>query len=220
MRGSWRAWLIVSCISATCLAQAEPPPELTGDYLHDGFYVRTSFGLSYLTADVNAGYTLRGTGLAMDLLLGGTPISGLVIGGGFSASGAAQARADFSDGSSLELTGKSGGLSSSGQPAVSVISLSLFVDGFVDPTGGFHVGGAVGFWLLSVASSLPPPPRIFEDDDFRGVGLSVWVGYGGWVGKQLQLGGMLRLSAATMENEQTATATAQSFAVLFTVLHH
>jgi len=174
-----------------------------------------SVGFSYLSNDVEAdapigSYTLRGPGLAFDFLVGGTPVPGLVIGGAFLFNGSTQPIVEFGD-NSTKLDGGAG-----------LGMFAIFVDGFFDPTGGFHVGGAFGFAGLNVDETDDNDPTTFElTDRFAGVGLAAWAGYGGWVGKQWQLGGMVRLNAATTANDSdTATATSQGFALLFTALHH
>jgi hypothetical protein len=195
-----------------------PPPEPPGAYLHDGFYVRMSIGFSYLSADVDGDdpipgdYTLRGAGLALDLMIGGTPTPGLAIGGAILTSSAAEPTVEQGD-NSRDLGSGNGAL---------LGMLAIFADGFIDPEGGFHVGGAIGLASLNVDEEGDDDPVTPElTDQFGGVGLSAWAGYGGWVGKQWQLGGMLRLMAASAENEEeTATVSAQSFALLFTALHH
>jgi hypothetical protein len=174
-----------------------------------------SLGLSYISNDVKADapindYTLRGAGLALDFMLGGTPVPGLVIGGGFFINSATQPKLEFGD-NSRELDGGAG-----------LGMLAIFVDGFFDPTGGFNVGGALGLATLNIDEADDGDPTTLElTDTLNGVGLAAWVGYGGWVGKQWQLGGMLRLMVATTVNDDdTASATSQGFALLFTALHH
>jgi hypothetical protein len=174
-----------------------------------------SIGFSYLSNDVEADapindYTLRGAGFAMDFMVGGTPVPGLVIGGALLLNGVTQPQVEFGD-NSRELDGRA-----------SVFMLALFVDGFFDPTGGFHIGGGLGLASLDIEETDDDDPTTVElTDTLNGVGLAAWTGYGGWVGRQWQLGGMLRLNVATTVNEEdTASATSQGFSLLFTALHH
>src|SRR5512146_2348846 len=63
-----------------------PPLEPRSRRYHDGFYLRLSMGLGALWATSktdNVGYneTTTGTGGAIDVMAGGTPAPGLVVGG-------------------------------------------------------------------------------------------------------------------------------------------
>ncbi len=63
-----------------------PPQEADepGAHLHDGFYLRVALGGGWLgmRTDSAPEADVKGGGGSLDLLLGGTPIDGLVIGGG------------------------------------------------------------------------------------------------------------------------------------------
>ncbi|HMJ11336.1 MAG TPA: hypothetical protein VK524_08000, partial [Polyangiaceae bacterium] len=109
--------------------------------------------------------------------------------------------------------------------------LGVFIDGFPDPTGGFHVGGAIGVASLNgtfededFEDEEPDPDRIGEEDGGTGgIGGSVWVGYDAWIAPDWSLGGMLRFSGAVTSSnadELEQRANTKSFAILFTALYH
>jgi hypothetical protein len=66
--------------------QPPPPPlEPRTRLYHDGFYLRLSLGFGYQSVSSSSGdskVSSSGAGLAGDLLIGGTPATGVVVGGG------------------------------------------------------------------------------------------------------------------------------------------
>jgi hypothetical protein len=155
--------------------------------------------------------TMRGGGLAIDFLLGGTPTPGFVIGGGFLSNGMENPSNETSGGKSdTEWT-------------VTTAVVGPFIDGFPDPEGGFHIGG-----MLGLANLVVQDDDNLQDEQTGGFGASLWAGYGGWVGSDWTLGGMLRLTAAATRRdfehddgsdvvEEVSTGT---FTILFTALYH
>jgi hypothetical protein len=172
-----------------------------------------SVGFSYLSStiasdEIVGDFSVNGSGLGLDFLLGGTLTPGLVLGGGLLVNAATRPNVEIGD-FNREVEG-----------GASLAMLALFVDGFIDPEGGFHVGGALGLAGFSIDEDDDPTTENVSQE-FAGFGLSAWAGYGGWIGENWQMGGMVRLSAARTENEPgTATASTQAFTVLFTALHH
>jgi hypothetical protein len=192
-----------------------PPPRDTGRRLHDGFYLRMSIGAGYINSEwetEQAGVdnlTISGGGIALDLLLGGSPTPGLVIGGGFLANSVANPEVESERGSSTELDG-----------ALGAAQLGIFIDGFVDPTGGFHIGG-----MLGIASYVVTPKD--EDRDRKieqgGGGGAIWVGYDAWVADQWSIGGLLRLTGQATSQRRGSykeQASAGTLSILFTALYH
>jgi hypothetical protein len=205
--------------------ETPPPPAPVprrGYRVHDGFYLRMSVGGGYMTSKVTyddstiADRTLSGGGGVLELLIGGSPARGLAIGGGLWGQNARNPETDPDEVESYE--------------SLDFGMLGVFIDGFPDPTGGFHVGGAIGVASLDGA---------FEDDDFDpdpererlgeedggtgGIGGSAWVGYDAWISPEWSLGGMLRFSGAvTTSNadELEQRANTRAFAILFTALYH
>ena len=179
------------------------PPPMRTYHVHDGFYFRASVGPLYGATEVSSDnsshrdYEANGFGLAVDLMAAGSPSPGLALGGGLSFSGYG------GDGST--------GLGIAG----------VFVDGFPDATGGFHLGG-----MLGVAG-------VTADDDadkFKGAGfgLSAWVGYGSWVADDWSFGPLLRFNGAIARDASedegpdafALSAAAFEVSLMFSVLYH
>ncbi|HEX7672351.1 MAG TPA: hypothetical protein VF395_22305 [Polyangiaceae bacterium] len=152
-----------------------PPLEPRSRHYHDGFYLRLSVGFGGLGVSSNGGgtsSTTSGWGGAIDVLAGGTPAPGLVVGGGVLLQEA------FSP--SFSERGHSG--------PVGLGMLGPMIDAFPNPAGGFHVGGLVGLSRVGLDDA--------HGNASGGLGLSVWAGYMWWASSQWSLGGLVRLSAA------------------------
>lgn len=177
-------------------------------HAHDGFYLRTNFGLGTLwggfTTDepgerhLDAG----GSGIALDLLVGGSPSPGLTLGGGLIGNWlfGAQFDEDGADSSSHDM---SSGL------------VGVFIDGFPRPTDGWHLGGLVGLGGHTLSSN-------GVADKTGGFGGAVWGGYDQWVGDNFSVGGLLRFTAmrstGTKDGTDVAASTA-SLGLMFTALY-
>ena len=182
-----------------------PPAPVTRKYRqHDGFYLRSSVGIAVAGSNVSTdstghpNYDVNGGGLELDLMIGGTPSPGLATGGAISIEG-------FGHG------GESG--------TAGLTVLGVFVDGFPQVNGGFHLGGMIG--LAGGSTS-----RKDNVDEFEGggLGMSAWVGHGFWIGSEWSMGGMLRFNGALMRDDSNDDATLQnstySLGLLFSVLYH
>lgn len=186
---------------------------------HDGLYLRMGIGLGYghaTTTGTIQGTDVKGTyeglGPAYELLIGGTPFAGFVIGGGFVGQDVVSPTVtiesnDPSVPSSLDLSG-----------ALGVGALGPFVDWFPDPTGGAHVGAMIGFGLTGLKGD-------------SGIGGSLWTGYDFWVGSQWSLGAELRAAVASghrnvdlglglFDESPRFEDRAQTYELLFTALLH
>lgn len=177
-------------------------------HAHDGFYLRTNFGLGTLWG----GFTTEepgerhldagGSGIALDLLVGGSPSPGLTIGGGLIGNWlfGAQFDEDGADSSSHDM---SSGL------------VGVFIDGFPRPTDGWHLGGLVGLGGHTLSSN-------GVADKTGGFGGAVWGGYDQWVGDNFSVGGLLRFTAmrstGTKDGTDVAASTA-SLGLMFTALY-
>lgn len=187
----------------------EPPPAVVRRRrMHDGFYARANLGLvtagTFVSTDraQHPNYDVEGGGLAVDLLIGGSPSVGLATGGAVS----------------IQSFGHGGDTGPSG-----LTLLGVFVDGFPQPNGGFHLGGMLG--LAGVQTT-----RKDNRDEFEGggLGLAAWVGHGFWVGDEWSLGGLLRLSGALARDDSredaadpvVLSASVYEAAFLFSVLYH
>lgn len=164
---------------------APPPLVPRADHYHDGFYLRMSAGLGAFdtrsTADgISASATVMGAGPALDVLAGGTPLPGLVVGGGLLTQMAASPSVAYS-GARVD------GLANGASKEVTTWMAGPMIDVFPDPSGGLHLGGLLGLADLGLQDA--------AGNHARGVGMSVWAGYGFWAATQWSLGGLVRLSA-------------------------
>ncbi len=201
-----------------------PPPAPAGPrrraQVHDGFYLRMSLGGDYISAKVKydgdfPDRRISGGGLALDLMIGGTPVRGLAVGGGLWVQTAGKPKTKIDSGAAEEYEDLGFGM------------LGLFVDGFPDPERGFHVGGALALASLNASfkgDTKQDPKRLGVDGgDLSGIGSHVWVGYDGWVSQEWALGGMLRLSGASVgstNDELEQRANVGAFALLFSAVYH
>jgi hypothetical protein len=192
-----------------------PPPPDPGRRLHDGFYLRLSIGAGFISSEweTEAGGVsnakISGGGAALDFLIGGSPTPGFVIGGGLLINSAGNPKLEPATGASRQLDG-----------SMSVAQIGMFVDGFFDPSGGFHLGGMLGIATYLVA---PDDDAVYANIAHSGGGAAIWVGYDAWVGDQWSLGGMLRLTAQSTSDTRGGfdeRAAAGTVSLLFTALYH
>jgi hypothetical protein len=174
-------------------------------HVHDGFYFRADVGVAYGATSVTSDntehddYDVNGFGLAVDLMIGGSPSPGLAIGGGLTFSGFGQ---DGGSGMSL---------------------LGVFVDGFPDANGGWHLGGMLGFSGVGATKT-----ERYDDFQGGGFGVAAWVGHGFWVADDWSFGPLLRFNggiARDASEEDEADSFVLSSAVfegtlMFSVLYH
>ncbi|MBI3200187.1 MAG: hypothetical protein HYZ29_01515 [Myxococcales bacterium] len=185
------------------------PPVARTHHVHEGFYLRVSLGVGALGTDYDLGEPSaesHGGTLGLDVLVGGTPSTGLAIGG------ALLSEAGVSH--NVEQGGRS--LSDTN---VRLTLLGPFVDGFFDPKGGFHLGGAVGLAALAVQDLKAED----ETDTLTGFGGAAWAGYDAWVAREWAMGGLVRVGGAiTRKSADSGDITAQSFSLglMLTVLNH
>ncbi|HVU01835.1 MAG TPA: hypothetical protein VHE30_08785 [Polyangiaceae bacterium] len=194
-----------------------PPLEPRSRRYHDGFYLRLSMGFGSLWTnskadDVGYSETLRGSGAALDILAGGTPANGLVVGGGVLAQEAFDPTDSVSVGTATTLRQRNYG-------SVSYLLLGPMIDVFPNPTGGFHVGALVGFSHLGLKGT--------DDKASGGVGVAAWAGYMWWASSQWSVGGLVRLSATlsgrTLGDEPAkfdVTDTTRALTFMFSTAYH
>lgn len=190
-----------------------PLPSLPrGARLHDGFYLRLAVGLGLGGALVSSDsksigdYSFGGGAGAFDVWIGGTPISGLAMGGVLSGLGLGSTERSV-DGNRI-----------SGDVSGSTGMLGYFVDVFPDPRRGLHFGGALGF--ASAQAEVKDSGRQFQGG---GLGLQAWGGYDFWVTSQWSVGGMLRFIGSVTREDDAGVAYRTSLGAVtlsFTALYH
>jgi hypothetical protein len=166
---------------------ATPPPaplEPRTRHYHDGFYLRLSTGPALEGVSSSSGdskVSTFGGGFAFDILMGGTPAPGLVVGGGL-VTQAAPDPGQTASGPSLP------GLGQQATGGVGLVLLGPMIDVFPNPNQGFHMGALLGLAGIGLKGN--------DDKLSGGVGVSAWLGYGDWVAADWSLGGLIRFTAA------------------------
>jgi hypothetical protein len=190
-------------------------------YYHDGFYLRLSAGFggqwsASSTDKSNATATVAGSGGAFDILMGGTPAPGLVVGGGLILQEAMSPSVEVKTGTGGTASpGLDGGTSA----ALGFGMLGPMIDAFPNPNGGFHFGGLLGVASIGLKGQ--------NGNQSTGGGLSAWGGYMWWVSSQWSLGGLLRFSAARTSrklgdqpNEIDVTDATQALTFMLSTAYH
>jgi hypothetical protein len=186
--------------------------------VHDGFYLRLGLGLggggASISTDQQASknYEIGGAGVASNLWIGGTPWSGIAIGGLLSFQQVSDGDVEAEGRSTDE--GMEGGLT----------QLGMFIDAFPDPQRGLHFGGALALMGINTRADA----KALEDQDVEeysagGLGGSAWIGYMGFVGAEWSLGGMLQLSYGFTRRDDeglTRQASGGALSISFTALYH
>jgi hypothetical protein len=175
-------------------------------HLHEGFYLRSSVGFGDYRASFSDGnhanqdFTEKGGSLSLDLLIGGSPSPGVSIGGALLL--------DPLFGGDYERSG--GGLGSHG--GFSSL-LGPFIDGFPDPTQGWHLGAMLG---LAAQSFQNVNATSGKTATAGGVGGAAWFGYDFWVGSEWAIGPQLRLMGMRTSDTKSGddiSAWARSFTI-------
>lgn len=172
---------------------------------HDGFYLRLGLGVAPLsTTDKVTGSAgdfsqtisteVSGTGGSFEASIGGTPAPGLVVAGTILTH--AWSGYDFKpEGESKQHSSQS----------INLSVLGPSVDLYPNPTGGFHVGGTVGYALVSIEADGSTTAADEKLNKPAGFALSPFVGYEFWVAEQWSVGALLRLTYAKVKASATAT---------------
>lgn len=175
-----------------------PPPLPVGVREHDGFFLR--FGLGY--APVSAKGTTESFGTQIDteisggaasaeLLIGGTPAQGLVVGGGV-------VTYVISD-PTFEADGLGTAPTDDGQAQLS--GIGVFGQYYTDPKGGLFLQAFLGYAQGSYEYTISGVKT--ESETGTGFMLAAAVGYDFWVADQWSLGPAFRFSYAKLTYDET-----------------
>jgi len=185
-----------------------PPPGDPTAHLHDGFYLRLSggfgFGSDSLKSHLIRSGSMDGFATAGEIMMGGTPGAGVVVGG------AIQTATIYSP------TSKVNDQSVKGPHQLAVFAFGPFVDWYVNPRRGLHLQAFVGLSALGSDASK-------GSEDPGGLAFSLGVGYEWWVGDQWSMGilGRFLYSADTWKSssiDETHSVVVPS--ALFTATYH
>jgi Autotransporter beta-domain len=174
------------------------PPVPRTYHVHDGFYLRASVGFGDYHASFsdanspNRDFDNHGSDLALDLLIGGSPSPGVAVGGAILVD---------------PTLSTDGGVST---------LIGPFVDGFPNRSGGWHLGGLIGF-----ASQSFQNVNANSKQRTAGFGGAAWFGYDFWVAGDWAIGPQLRLMGARTsdtKSDENISAFARSFTIGMSVV--
>ncbi len=126
-------------------------------------------GVKETTTPATGEGKISGNGGECDLSIGGSPIRGRAIAGTVLAHVVSSP------------TVKVGDVEVKANNSVFMTYFGPTVDGYPDPTGGFHVGGGVGYGTVSSVNY-----------DASGLALQAFTGYDFWIGNSWSVGPLLR----------------------------
>ncbi len=192
-------------------AQAPPPPQPVArtDKTHDGFYLRTNLGFGSQSTDIDTGqlvdnFSGSGGTLDFDVLVGGAPSPGIVLGGALLLE-SLPSTTFKADPYSLKTN-------------VGLATLGPFIDGYPNPRGGFHLGGTIGVSSARLSSNA----QNLTFSKAFGFGLAAWLGYDWWVADQWSIGGLLQFSGNRMthhEHSLDMSVDSRTIALLLTAVY-
>lgn len=206
-------------IGAMAYAQSRSDAET-----HDGFYLRLSLGLQMAGLDRNvegegavAGFEtdskVKGGGGTSELSLGGTPATGLVLGGSILLGNVVKPVIEREDLEDLELDGP-----------LQFAMWGFLIDYYIDKNSGFHFSGTVGGAVIGAPL---PKENPFEYIGGWGWAIALATGYDWWIANQWSLGilGRLILAGVTGEDTEEGIKAEEnsgylSFGLLFTAVYH
>ncbi len=175
----WVSGLLGLCVAALAGRAAADP------MTHDGFYFRGATGLGYFKSSFSApglDGSYSGLAIAFDAWFGGSPIPGLVIGGGITT---------------FDVPSPSFKLGSQTQPLSRHAMLDIvgvFGDYYFDPTRGMHAEALLGYGVLGFADSNGNS----STDDPSGLALGLGFGNDWWVSDEWSIGVLGRLIYAPL----------------------
>lgn len=192
-------------ITGVAGAQEAPPPGASaegagGARTHDGFFMRLGLNFGYMSMTEtynysNAEFEVSGSAVGFDLILGGTPVPGFVIGGGLFGL------------TSSKPNAKVGNVEGELDGSMLFAGMGLVLQYYFNPNDGFHLQGLLGFGALDYVSSSGQSGGNDPTGPFFGLGL----GYDFWVADQWSIGPFVRVLMAMTSVEAGSAKAEQSY---------
>ena len=160
---------------------------------HGGLYARAGLGLGFynVSFDASDDTGLEGLMVPVEVLLGGSLVPGLVVGGAVSF--------DYAPAPS----GQAGGIELKVDISQFLLALAPFVAWYPDPDGGWHVQARAAWGRLETSAQ----EASLDGEDPSGVVVSAGGGYDVWVSDTLGIGGLVRLTYAPLAHEDLSYST-------------
>lgn len=163
-----------------------------GARLHDGFYLRMSFGIGSGSATdteqysgvSNPDFKFSGTAIMLDILIGGSPVPGFVLGGGLVTHQILSPTVKQNGQTVPTVTGSS--------VSLDLNTIGLFTAIYPDPSSGFNFHALVGYGVISYNYG----DNTTSTNNPSGLSLMGGVGYDFWVSDQWSIGPDLRVAYA------------------------
>jgi hypothetical protein len=174
-----------------------PPVDPASIHHHGGFYLRLSIGVGYLWNRVEGTnnsekFTIRGSILPLEVLLGGTALPGLVIGGGLWLNPGLQFKYETDNGTTdLE-----------DDYSLMFAQFGPFVDYYPDPKQGLHFLGAATITNFTLNRRDTFETTTGADREANGFAFTVGVGQEFWIGKQWSAGILGKFTYATLSRSE------------------
>ncbi|MCC6900620.1 MAG: autotransporter domain-containing protein [Polyangiaceae bacterium] len=168
-----------------------PAPEADahagGARTHDGFFFRIGLngGPLMLSWDAPSDPKWSGFQSGFDLLIGGSPVDGLAIGGALIAN------------RTTDPTYEVGGAESTWKGSMLFAGLALFADWYLNPHEGLHFQGLVGFAAVDFVSDSGQS----GGNDPTGTMFGLGAGYDFWISNQWSIGPFGRVIYSSVSAE-------------------
>jgi hypothetical protein len=170
-----------------------PTPAAAEPRTHDGLFFQGSFGFGpgWLNEKLESGpdeqkLSAAGVTGTFELLLGGSPVPGFVIGGGITGHSIVNP--------TIEVGGQE---FETDDTSVGITQISLFSNWYPQPTSGLYFHGAVGYAAASVTVD-----DTTRDAGTSGLVLGMGAGYDFWIAKEWSLGPQFRLTYAHLTGKE------------------